>query len=32
MTLCEDCHAEFHKTGVSHKRVKTTIGYELQEM
>ena len=32
MTLCEDCHAEFHKTGVSHKRVKTTNGYELQEM
>jgi DNA mismatch repair protein MutS len=30
MTLCEDCHAEFHKTGVSHKRVKTTNGYELQ--
>ena len=30
MTLCEDCHSEFHKTGVSHKRVKTTNGYELQ--
>ena len=32
MTLCEDCHTEFHKTGVSHKRVKTTNGYELQEI
>ena len=30
MTLCEDCHAEFHKIGVSHKRVKTSNGYELQ--
>jgi DNA mismatch repair protein MutS len=32
MTLCEECHAEFHKKDVSHKRVKTTKGYAVQEI
>jgi DNA mismatch repair protein MutS len=32
MTLCEKCHNDIHKTNVQHKRVKTTKGYQLQEM
>lgn len=32
MTLCEECHDNFHKKSVSHKRVKTTKGYEVQEI
>jgi len=32
MTLCEKCHNEFHKTNVQHKKVKTSKGYELQEI
>jgi DNA mismatch repair protein MutS len=29
VTLCEDCHQEFHKSGNQHKKVKTTKGYQL---
>jgi DNA mismatch repair protein MutS len=33
LTLCEDCHHEFHKKGVkSAKKVKTSIGYKIQEV
>ena len=32
MTLCEECHNEFHKKSLSHKRVKTTKGYMIQEI
>jgi DNA mismatch repair protein MutS len=33
LTLCEDCHNEFHKKGVkSAKKVKTSIGYKIQEL
>jgi DNA mismatch repair protein MutS len=33
LTLCEDCHHEFHKKGVkSAKKVKTTKGYKIQEL
>jgi len=30
MTLCEECHNDFHKKGLTHKRVKTTKGYKIQ--
>jgi DNA mismatch repair protein MutS len=33
LTLCEDCHNEFHKKGVkSAKKVKTSNGYKIQEL
>ena len=43
MTLCEMCHDEFHRSDVSntltsvkikkqHKKVKTTIGIQIQEI
>jgi ribosome-binding protein aMBF1 (putative translation factor) len=33
LTLCEDCHREFHKKGAkSAKKVKTSIGYKIQEL
>jgi DNA mismatch repair protein MutS len=32
MTLCEECHHAFHKKSVSHKRVKTSKGYAVQEI
>jgi hypothetical protein len=30
--LCEECHNKIHKKKVQHKKVKTTKGYELQEI
>ena len=33
MTLCEDCHNDFHKKDINGcRRVKTTNGYQLQEI
>jgi DNA mismatch repair protein MutS len=32
ITLCEDCHNEIHKKNVQHKKVKTSKGYQLQEI
>ena len=32
MTLCEECHDDFHKKTVKHKKVKTTKGYQLREI
>jgi DNA mismatch repair protein MutS len=32
ITLCEECHDEFHKTILKHKKVKTTKGYKLREI
>jgi DNA mismatch repair protein MutS len=32
MVLCEACHDKMHKTDKQYKRVKTTNGYELQEI
>jgi DNA mismatch repair protein MutS len=29
ITLCEECHNEFHKTDTQYKRKKTTSGYKL---
>ena len=32
MTLCENCHTEFHKKNIKHRRVKTTKGFQIQEI
>ena len=32
ITLCEQCHNDFHKKNVKHKKVKTTKGVKLQEI
>jgi 5-methylcytosine-specific restriction endonuclease McrA len=32
MTLCEECHDDFHKKTAKHKKVKTTKGYQIQEI
>ena len=32
MTLCEECHDDFHKKTVKHRKVKTTKGYQLREI
>jgi DNA mismatch repair protein MutS len=32
LTLCEDCHHEFHKKDIKCKKVKTSKGYVLHEM
>lgn len=32
MVLCEACHDKMHKTDKQYKRVKTTNGYEIQEI
>jgi DNA mismatch repair protein MutS len=32
MTLCEECHDDFHKKTAKHKKVKTTKGYKIQEI
>lgn len=33
LTLCENCHAEFHKKGTkASKKVKTTQGYKIQDI
>ena len=32
ITLCEQCHNEFHKKNVKHKKVKTSKGVKLQEI
>ena len=31
-SLCEKCHEEFHKSGNTHKKTKTTKGYVVNEM
>jgi len=32
MVLCETCHDKIHKGNVQYKRVKTTNGYQIQEV
>jgi len=32
LTLCEECHITIHKSGKQHKKIKTTIGIEIEEM
>ena len=32
ITLCEKCHNEFHKSKTQHKKVKTSKGYQIQEI
>jgi DNA mismatch repair protein MutS len=32
ITLCEECHDDFHKKTATHKKVKTTKGYKLREL
>ena len=32
LTLCEECHLKIHKSGVNHKKIKTSIGIEIMEM
>lgn len=32
MTLCKDCHKKIHESTDVHKKVKTSRGYELQEI
>ena len=32
LTLCEDCHLKIHKSGVQHKKIKTSNGIEIMEV
>ena len=32
LTLCEGCHLNIHKSGKQHKKIKTSIGIEIEEM
>ena len=32
MSLCEDCHNNFHSTDSEYRRVKTSEGYELTKI
>jgi DNA mismatch repair protein MutS len=32
ITLCEQCHNDFHKKNVKHKKVKTSKGLKIQEI
>jgi DNA mismatch repair protein MutS len=32
ITLCEKCHNEIHKSKTQHKKVKTSKGYQIQEI
>ena len=32
VNICHDCHVIKHKNNIQHKKVKTTFGYEIQEL
>ena len=32
INVCEKCHNEFHKNNKQHRKVKTTTGYDLEEV
>jgi hypothetical protein len=32
ISICNDCHDNIHKNNIQYKKVKTTSGYELQEI
>ena len=32
ITICEKCHNEIHSSGVQHKKVKTSKGYQIREI